>query len=262
MTSQAPQREPIFNVPAVVTAMLVVLAGVHVLRQAFGEANAEWLLLALAFIPDRYAGHAAGWPGGTISAWTSPLTHMAVHGDWTHLAVNSASLLAFGGIIARRTGAVRFIAFTLFAGLAGALAFYIANPAIAAPMIGASGAIAGMMAAALRLLFSAVDSAPHGAAGEIIRYRPDLIKLTGLAAALSDRRIRSATVVWLALNALGAYGLGTPGHVGEIAWESHIGGFLAGLFGFGWFDAVRSTGPNEISPASEQAQTGERSQPP
>jgi len=236
-------REPIFNVPAVVTVLLAVLVAIHLGRSFLDPATGEWLVLALAFVPDRYFGHASQWPGGIVSAWTSPLTHMLVHGDWTHLALNAASLLAFGGIVARRIPALRLLLFTVFSGLMGAAAFLALNRNVDAPMIGASGAIAGLMAASLRLLFSAIDQAPPGSAGELVRRRPDLIQLAGLKTALRDPRLRSTTAMWLVLNVLAAYGLGTPGASGPIAWEAHIGGYLAGLLGYGWFDAVAPHGP-------------------
>lgn len=248
MTSELPSREPVFNVPRVVVAMLALIVAVHVLLGALPEAGESWLVLALAFIPGRYGSAGIAWPGGALAAWTSPVTHMFVHGDWTHLILNGASLLAFGGVVARRQGPATFLAFTLFTGLAGALMFYAFNPALQAPMVGASGAIAGMMAAALRLLFSAIDSAPPGMAGEYVRTQPRRIVRMDLAATIRDPRIRSATAVWLGVNLLGAYGLGTPGQVGAIAWEAHIGGFFAGLLGLGLFDKPRVVPAAGVSP--------------
>ena len=236
MTSGAQAREPVFNVPGVVVAMLALLVAVHLFLGALPESDESWLVLALAFIPDRYVGQGLAWPGGALAAWTSPVTHMLVHGDWTHLILNGASLLAFGGVVARRQGPAQFLAFTLFTGLAGVLVFYAFNPALQAPMVGASGAIAGMMAGALRLMFSAIDSAPPGMAGDYMRNEPQRIVRMDLAATVRDPRVRSATAVWLAINLMGAYGLGTPGQAGAIAWEAHIGGFFAGLLGLGMFD--------------------------
>ena len=215
---------------------MAVLVMVHAGRWLLSPQNDEWLLLALAFIPDRYSTEPLPWPGGAISAWTSPVTHMLLHGDATHLLLNTASLLAFGGVLARRMSPVRFLAFAVFSGLAGVLLFWVFNMGARAPLIGASGAIAGMMAAALRLLFSAIDRAPSGLAGEFIRRAPQLIPIKPLFGVLTDRRIFIATAVWLAINLMAAFGLGTPGVEAAIAWEAHIGGYFAGLLGFGMFD--------------------------
>ena len=226
-----------FNVPAIVLAMLVLIGGVHFARFVLSESAEQALTLTLAFIPDRYSLHPLAWPGGELSSWASPLTYMAVHGDATHLLFNAASLLAFGGVVARRLGSVGFALFTVACGVAGAALFLALNPGLQAPLIGASGAISGMMAAALRLLFSALDGAPAGLAGEMIRRAPNLIALKRLWPALADRRLQLATGSWLFINLLAAFGWGTPANTGVIAWEAHVGGYLAGLFIFGLFDS-------------------------
>lgn len=254
MTSSAPAREPLFNVPPVVAVMLCVIVALQLALISLPEADETWFMLALAFIPDRYATGGLAWPGGALAAWMSPLTHMLVHGDWGHLLLNAASLLAFGSVVARRHGAVRFVMFAIFCGLAGALVFLAFNAGLQAPMIGASGAIAGMMAGTLRLLFSAIDSAPPGFAGDIVRNTPQRIALMNFTETLRDPRIRSATVVWLAINLLGAYGLGTPGQAGAIAWEAHIGGYFAGLLGLGLF------GSCEVAAAADPLAAGTKAE--
>jgi membrane associated rhomboid family serine protease len=225
-----------FNAPAVVIGLLAAMVALHLGRQALSAPADDWLVLVLAFIPVRYSALMTDLPGGVLSAWASPLTHMFVHGDATHLVLNGASLLAFGSILARRIGGWRFIAFTAWSGLCGALLFYAFNPDLPAPMIGASGAIAGHMAAALLLMFSAADTAPNGYAGELIRRAPHRIALMSLKQALLDRRVQSVTGVWLAMNLLAYFGLGGLAPSGGIAWEAHLGGYFAGLFTLGWFD--------------------------
>ena len=238
-TVTPPRREPMFNVPGVVLAMLAVMLIVHASRQFLSVENVQLVILALAFIPDRYSAHPLDWPGGALAAWTSPITHMAVHGDWGHLALNGASLAAFGGLVARRIGAWRFFLFTMVCGIAGAFAFAALNVGVQAPLIGASGAISGMMAASLRIVFSAIDSAPDGSAGALIRRAPHLIAVKSLSQTLQDRRLQVATGVWLFINLLAAYGLGTPAQAGVVAWEAHLGGYFAGLLLFGLFDVSR-----------------------
>ncbi len=233
---KADRREPVFNIPGIVLGMLAVMAAVHLLRLLLGEAADADLVLALAFIPDRYSAQPLEWPGGWLSAWTSPVTYMAVHGDLTHLIFNAASLLAFGGVVAQRLGNLRFAGFTIVCGVAGALLFLLLNPGMRSPLIGASGAISGIMAAALRLLLSAIASAPEGMAGEWIRRVPQVIPLKSLAQAAQDRTLQLATGSWLLINVLAAYGLATPAQAGVVAWEAHVGGYFAGLILFGLFD--------------------------
>lgn len=234
--SRVKTHEPIFNVPGVVVALLAVMVAVHLGRQALSESADDWLVLALALIPARYDGAMQLLPGKVIAAWTSPLTHMFVHGDITHLILNGASLLAFGGVIARRLPIPQFLLFALVCGLCGAFAFYLANPGEPSPMIGASGAISGLMAATLRLMFGAIDQARDGEAGQVLRWHTSEIKLNSLAATLQDRRIQTATLIWLMINGFAAFGLGMPGASGAIAWEAHVGGYVAGLLALGAFD--------------------------
>lgn len=226
------RREPIFNVPGAVIAVLAVLVGVHLVRQVVTPDLDEWLVLTLAFIPARYSGMAAELPGGSVAAATSFLTHMAVHADATHLTFNSAWLLAFGGAIALRAGGLRFLLFAGMTGLAGALTFLLFNPALLAPVVGASGAVAGLMGGTMRFMFAALD---RGGV-RMLREAPRAIPLMTLAETLRDRRVQLSTALWLLLNGLAVVGIGTGEGRGAIAWEAHIGGFLAGLMGFGWFD--------------------------
>jgi membrane associated rhomboid family serine protease len=231
-----PSREPVFNAPAVVVGLLGVMIAIHFGRQLLSPLEDDWIVLALAFIPLRYGHVLINLPGGLLSAWTAPITHMFVHGDATHLLLNGASLLAFGSIIARRLGATRFLTFAALCGVCGALAFYVGNPGEPAPMIGASGAIAGLMSAALLLMFSALDTARPGLAGDLVRRAPGQIEVMSVRDAVLDRRIQSATAVWLAINLLASVGLGGLASSGGIAWEAHLGGYFAGLLAFGLFD--------------------------
>lgn len=228
------RREPIFNVPAAVVGVLAVLVGLHVVRQFLLPAEFdEWLVLTLAFIPARYeAGMAAELPGGPWAALTSFVTHMTVHADATHLMFNSAWLLAFGGAIGLRAGSARFLAFAIVTGICGALAFLAFNPGLLAPVVGASGAVAGLMGGTMRFLFAGLDLGGVRA----LRDHPTAIPLMSLGATLRDRRVQLTTAIWLLLNGLAVLGIGTGEGRGAIAWEAHIGGFLAGLLLFGWFD--------------------------
>ncbi|MEQ1577146.1 MAG: rhomboid family intramembrane serine protease [Hyphomicrobium sp.] len=225
-------REPVFNVPGAVTAILAALIVVHLGRQVISPESDNWFVALMAFIPWRYDGGAAELPGGTGAVFTSLLSHMFVHGDFVHLTFNCAWLLAFGGAIAKRIGAVRFFAFAAWTGVAGALTFLAFNFGLMAPVIGASGAISGMMGGTMRFLFSALDD---GGIAQL-RDNPRSVQLMTLAQAFSDRRVQFATATWLLVNLLAVYGVGTGGAAGSIAWEAHIGGFLAGLLTFGWFD--------------------------
>ncbi|HML30803.1 MAG TPA: rhomboid family intramembrane serine protease, partial [Hyphomicrobium sp.] len=150
-------REPMFNVPGAVLGTLAVLIAVDAGLSMLSPDQYTWWVLALAFIPARYAGFADQIPGGSVAEVTSFVTHMAVHADLMHLAFNGLWLLAFGSVLCARLGGLRFIAFSLCGGICGALLFLLFNPGLAAPVIGASGAISAMMGGVMRFLFNAMD---------------------------------------------------------------------------------------------------------
>ena len=100
-----------------------------------------------------------------------------------------------------------------------------------APVVGASAAISGQMAGALRFIFFARS----GAGGQA----PDFstAPLASLGATFRDPRILGFLVFWVVLNAyFGLTSVSFGGAEGGIAWEAHIGGFLCGLLIFGLFD--------------------------
>ncbi|MCH9764936.1 MAG: rhomboid family intramembrane serine protease [Alphaproteobacteria bacterium] len=226
------QHEPIFNVPTVIVATVSFLVAIHLVRAVLPVDMEEWFLLAMAFIPGRLDGMAASLPGGDVATFTSFFTHMLVHGDMTHLIFNSAWMLAFGGAIALRVGGLRTLAFAICCGLAGALTFLIFNFGLMAPVIGASGAISGLMGGTMRFLFGAIDLGGL----QMLRIAPQNVPLMPLRQAVADQRILIMTGIWIAINLLAIIGIGQPNASGGVAWEAHVGGYLFGLLAFGWFD--------------------------
>ena len=229
-------REPIFNVPRSVAGVAAVLILVQVVRGLLPDELDLTLLLALAFIPARYSGAALELPGGYLTAVTSFVTYMVVHAGWVHLLVNLAWMLAFGSAVARRVGGRKFLTFSVLCGIAGALTHLAFHYGDMAPVVGASAAISGQMAGALRFIFSAKPQP-----GERM---PDFIAAPrmSLGETLTDRRMIAFLVFWVALNAyFGLSSVKIGGEQGGIAWEAHIGGFLCGLLLFGAFDRGRPT---------------------
>ena len=226
------RREPVFNVPAVVTASVAVLAGVHAVRALLPPAADNWFVEAMAFIPARYSGQMTELPGGVYSAIGSFVTHLLIHADIAHLGLNSAWLLVFGSAIAARVGPMWFLLFAGFCGILGAATFLALNWGLLAPVVGASGAIAGLMGGTMRFMFSALDT------GELWRLReaPQTVRLMSMGETLRNKRVLIASGLFVVTNlgALIGFGGAKPGQ--PIAWEAHIGGFAAGLLAFGLFD--------------------------
>jgi membrane associated rhomboid family serine protease len=236
---EQPPRERIFNVPAVVLALLAAIGLVHaVLTLVLTTAQTTEFLLLFAFIPARYDPSVlpgAAWPGGVAADIWTFVTYAFIHGDLNHLFFNAVWLLAFASPVARRFGAVRFLLFYGVTAAAGAAVHLATHFGELLPMIGASAAISGAMAAAMRFAFQ--PGGPLGLwGGSDEAYRVPAVPLT---VALRDKRLLAFLLVWFGVNAL--FGLGLfrmPGVEQAVAWEAHIGGFVAGLIAFAVFDPV------------------------
>jgi membrane associated rhomboid family serine protease len=214
-------RQPFFNAPQAVTYLISAIIFVHFVRW-FLPTEVDWDIVGVAsFIPARFFGDAngaaTGLPDGAISVGITFLTHTFLHADLTHLGLNMVWLLAFGAPVARALGATRFLILYFVCGVAGALVHLAVHPTSLIPVIGASGAISGMMAGAIRYLFGARQ--PFAAQSRV--------------AALSDPRLLLFIGIWVAANTFfGVTSVGPSGEDQLIAWEAHLGGFLAGLFLF------------------------------
>lgn len=228
-------REPVFNAPGLVIAVLGVLAAVHALRSLVSEDTDREILVALALIPARTLELARELPGGEGAYVWQYVSHMLLHGDVMHLVVNAAWLLVFGSLIARRLAGTSFLVLLLACAAAGGLAVAIANPTSITPVVGASGAVSGLMGATMRLMFPAIDMGGM----RILTEMPHLVGPAPLMRSLKDRRVLAATGAIVALNVLLATGFAALFNEGGIAWEAHLGGYFAGLLGYGWFERPR-----------------------
>ncbi|PTW61647.1 membrane associated rhomboid family serine protease [Breoghania corrubedonensis] len=238
-------NEPLFNLPGVVVGLIAVLTGIHLLRVLVFSPDTDFrFLLEFSFLPLRYASPevlsqalgGASLPGGEgAQVWTF-LTYAFLHGSFTHLAFNALWLAVFGSALARRFGAWRFLAFSAVTAVAGAAAHLATHFGEAMPVVGASAAISGHMAAVARFAFD------HGGPLGMMRgQHPSAYRqpATSLAKSLSNRQVLAFLGVWFAVNLI--FGMGSlsfGGNSPTIAWEAHIGGFLAGLALFSLFDPV------------------------
>ena len=233
------RREPIFNVPRVVLGVLLVLGLIQAVRQYVLPEDIDRVLVwSLAFVPARYDTSSLTdglLPGGWGAELWTFFTYALLHADWMHFGFNAIWLLAFASPVARRFGAGRFLLFSAVTVAAGAFAYLIAHPGALAPMIGASAGISGAMGAAARFAFE-----PRGPLDfwQADRREAHTVPAAPLSVALRNPRVLTFVGVWFGLNLL--FGIGSVSlMVGEnqsIAWEAHVGGFLAGLLLFGAFD--------------------------
>jgi membrane associated rhomboid family serine protease len=249
--SAANPREPIFNVPAPIVATVAVLVLVHAARVFLltDEQDVDFVL-AFGFIPARYGSEAAtgSLPGGFAADLWTFFTYAFIHADWTHLGLNLAWLVPFGSAVARRFGGWRYALFMLTTAALGAMAHLATHLGAIEPMIGASAAISGAMAAAMRFVFQ--RDGRLGFFGD----RTDAARLPAqpLRVTLRDPRFLLFLATWVGLNALFGFGRITFGAEAgqEIAWQAHVGGFFAGLFLFKAFDPARSSPELSAEPSA------------
>jgi len=175
-----------------------------------------------------------GWPGGLgADIWTF-VTYSFLHANWMHFGVNAIWFLPFGSAVARRFGTLRFLGFFAVTAAAGAALHLATHSGEQYPMIGASAAISGTMAAAMRFAFQRGGPLGILRSGDDDAYRVPALPLSGV---LRDSRVLLFLVVWFGVNIV--FGVGTfPSLTGgeSVAWQAHIGGFFAGLLLFAWFD--------------------------
>ena len=232
-------KQPMFNIPTSVVIAALALVALHIVRVSLPADAGFTMLLALAFIPGRYAGPTPDLPGGEWGDVTSFITYMFVHDDVTHLAINTIWMLAFGSAVAKRIGDFRFVTFSLLCGIAGVLVHLALHFGELVPVVGASAAISGQMAGAIRFMF--------GSSRAIVPLPQNLatVPLAGIGETLTNPRFLIFLGVWVALNLLfGLGGFQLNGSGGGIAWEAHIGGFVCGLFAFGIFDSGAQSNRN------------------
>ena len=216
-----PAHEPFLIAPASVLWLIGVILAAHEGRMLLPGAWPDLILNEFAFIPARYAG-LPEFAGDTIFQQAIPfVSHIFLHSNLTHVGVNCLWLLAFGPVIARRLKTLKFLLFFLFCGIAGALtqlAVYWGSPDA---VVGASGAIAGLMGGAMRMVY-----------GRFYRAR--------LAPILS-RQMLMFSLIWTIVNVVtGVIGLGLNEEFVLVAWVVHLGGYFAGILAIGLFDGLPS----------------------
>jgi membrane associated rhomboid family serine protease len=146
-------------------------------------------------------------------SWTSLVTSMFVHAGWLHIGSNLLSLWIFGDNVEDRMGHGRFLVFYLLAGTAAALLETAANAGSPIPLVGASGAIAGVMGA---YLFMFPHSRIHVLL--ILFFYIDIVEIPAPI----------FLTLWFLMQILGGVGRVGQHDAGGVAFWAHVGGFVTG----------------------------------
>jgi len=207
--------KPIFTIGFMVICVLVFLHQV-----TLGHRGGDMFVYQYGAIPAVVFGYAElPLEFGAVSPYGSLFTSMFLHGGWMHLIGNMMYLWIFGNNIEDVMGHGRFIVFYGLCGVIAALSHAAVDPTSPVPMVGASGAISGILGAYMLLYPRArvLVLIPLGFFSQLI-YVPAVLVL-GL---------------WFLMQVLsGGMSLGTEG--GGVAFFAHIGGFVAGMVLIGFF---------------------------
>ena len=200
--------------PQIVTIAFIVMCVLVFLWQlSFGPQGGQRIVYALGVVPASLLGQGQLPPElSLVSPWMTVFTSMFMHGGWMHLIGNMLYLWIFGDNVEDSMGHGRFVVFYLLCGIAAVLAQALPDPSSTIPMVGASGAISGVLGAYLLLY-------PHAR----------VLVAIPLGFLLHTMRIPAGLVLvlWFGLQ-LFSSAMAQPGQ-GGVAFRAHIGGFVAGM---------------------------------
>ncbi len=214
---------PSFLTPYTTYAIVAINVLVWILVQGLGtEPRLSASVCTLGLIPGELLGTAP--PGAALQigpdawcrigapAWHTPLTSMFMHGSWLHIISNMWFLWIFGNNVEDSMGHVRFAVFYVLCGFAAAALQTFADPDSIVPMVGASGAIGGVMGAYV-LLYPRVHVHMLVVLGFFVTtFAVPAVLMLGY---------------WFLLQVLSGFAnVGTEG--GGVAFWAHVGGFVAG----------------------------------
>jgi len=203
---------------AIVTFILIVLnVIIFIYELTLGEVDGDLFVAAFGLIPKQLFDHDVGAFSGTPVPATL-VTHMFLHGGILHLAGNMLYLWIFGNNIEDATGRIRFILFYLLCGWCAAFAHAYMNSSSLTPMIGASGAISGVLGAYL-LLYP--------------RARVVTLIIFGFYIRTAEIPAKVVLGFWFLLQFVNA--LLSSGSGGGVAWYAHVAGFATGMLLIGLF---------------------------
>lgn len=201
------------GLPVVTIGLIALCVAVFLWQITLSDAEAEHAARLYGMVPANVFGLAIGGQPAAIPAWATIFTSMFMHGGLAHIGGNMLYLWIFGDNVEHAMGRFRFLLFYLLAGTIAALAQALQVPSSDVPMIGASGAISGVLGAYLLLH-------PFARIRVLIMPLPFFIRVMSIPAI-------AVLGFWFLIQFLS--GLASPADQGGVAFWAHVGGFVAGV---------------------------------
>ncbi len=215
------------NVPTRTTPVMTIIiialnCLVHIYQQLLPPEGSVAMVQLLGVVPARVTDLPSWFFPGVQNPAVSLISSMFIHGGWLHLGGNMLYLWIFGNNVEDAMGHLRFVVFYLLCGIAAAAAQVIGAPGSTIPMVGASGAVSGILGAYLILHpFARVSTLI------IIIFFIRVIELPAMV----------VLGFWFMLQVLN--GISAPAGAAGVAWNAHIGGFIVGLALIRFFQSRR-----------------------
>ncbi len=215
--------------PFAVWALVAVNVYVFIRELALPPDSTEQFIYLFGLVPARFTHPDWAARVGFPHTYWPFLSTMFLHGGWLHIIGNMWVLWIFGDNVEDRMGPVRFLIFYLLCGLAAGVVHVLTNPGSRVPAVGASGAIAGVMAAYFVLFPRARIVAMFPILFYPVFFQVPAFLYLGF---------------WFLTQFFsGTLAIATHREVSGIAWWAHIGGFGAGILTFALFLRPRETRP-------------------
>ena len=205
---------PTKKFPLITVLLIVLNSVVYIYQASLGERFAEFIY-SMGLLPFEITHHIDLLPSGPSPIYLTIFSSMFMHGSIVHLLGNMLFLWIFGNNVEDYLGRKKFVIFYLFCGIAAALAQIFINPDSKVPMVGASGAIAGVLGAYL-LLYPRAKVTTVIIFGFFIR----LIKIPAVV-------VLGFWIIYQFLYGISSLAVRTG--EGGVAWFAHIGGFICGV---------------------------------
>lgn len=201
---------PSSSFPLVTVALILFNLLIFLYESTLGPDQLNALIYTFGLVPADFTNYHGPWTG-----YLPFLSSMFMHGSWMHVIGNMWVLWLFGDNVEDKMGRGRFLLFYLLCGFIAALAHFAYNPVSQVPVVGASGAVAGIMGAYFLMFRRA----------KVFTYIPPIFL------------INIPAWVYLGFWALSQlyYGSFETANQGQIAFWAHVGGFAAGMILYRFF---------------------------